>query len=356
MNERVSIEQMIAGSFIKYNKLNELIPQSYAGSNCEEVNFFIDLNSVLKQLYSIDSWTYKYQNRYGITATVLNMCAHYRDFFRAIGVYCNIYIIYGLNCPSVNDQFVKGYNSKFIEAYIKKQDTTSMIEDNLNVLNLICQYLPYIYFFNIDRCEVSSMIDYIINTTHAKEKNIENIILSKDVLALQLVPLYDARILRPSKTKDGDESFIVDNFNLWNHFIADYRKGKVPINKISNTFFQNILPMTRVPERGMFSILNIQRAFHVIDSAINLGFLEPNKFYNQSSINTVLQMLEISCNPIELEMRFKAINSHYQAMYVLPIEKPEFKRLRLVNLEDVLSLKEIISRYFSDIPIDLDRI
>lgn len=356
MDERLSIEQMITGSFVKYNRLNELIPVSYIGSNCEEINFFIDLNSVLKQLYSIDSWSYKYRNPYEITATVLNMCAHYRDFFRAIGVYANIYIIYGLNCPSVNEQFVQGYNSKFIEAYIKKPDTTKMIEDNLNILNLICQYLPHIYFFNIDRCEVSSMIYHIITSTHAKEKGIENIVLTKDILTLQLVPELDVRVLRPIKTKDGDESFIVDNSNLWNKFCIEYRKGKEPINRISNTFFQNVLPMTRVPERGIYAILNIPKAFHTIDNGVKLGFLDPTKFYSQSSINTVLQMLEIQCNPVELDMRFKSINSNYQATYVLPIEKPEFKRLRLVDLEDIISLKEIVSKYFDNIPIDLERL
>ena len=41
------------------------------------------------------------------------MCGHYRDFFRMIGVATNIYIVYGLNCPSVNESYVKGYNEKF---------------------------------------------------------------------------------------------------------------------------------------------------------------------------------------------------------------------------------------------------
>ena len=131
MEERLYIEQLIAGSFVKYNRLSEIIFKSFQGSNCTEINLFIDLNSVLKPMYSIDKWTYKSQGQYEIAATVINMCGHYRSFFRGLGVNTNIYIIYGLNCPNVNNTYVSGYNSKFINSYIKKPDTTAMIEENL---------------------------------------------------------------------------------------------------------------------------------------------------------------------------------------------------------------------------------
>ena len=55
-------------------------------------------------------------------------------------------------------------------------------------------------------------------------------------------------------------------------------------------------------------------------------------------------------------MRFRAINTHFQSTYVLTLEKPEFKRLRLVDLDDPVSLKEIVSKFFVNTPIDLDRL
>ena len=61
MEERLYIEQLIAGSFVKYNRLSELIFKSFQGSSCTDINLFIDLNSVLKPMYSIDKWTYKSQ-------------------------------------------------------------------------------------------------------------------------------------------------------------------------------------------------------------------------------------------------------------------------------------------------------
>lgn len=356
MNERFYIEQMITGSFVKYNRLNELISYSYSGSNCTEINLFIDLNSVLKPMYSIDSWSYKYKNIYEITATILNMCGHYREFFRVIGVATNIYLIYGLNCPNTNNSFIPKYNEKFIRSYMVKNDTTKMISENLSVLNIMCQYLPKIYFFDIGTCEVSSMIDRIINLTNTKNKGFENIVISKDPLMLQLVPEHNVRVIRPNKTKEGDQSYIVDNTNLWNKFIQDYRKAKMPKVSIPNNFFQNVLVMTRVPERSLYSIMSIPKAFQIIDIGIKTGFLDINKFYSQDIMNTVLTALGLQYNPTELEMRFRAINTHYQSTYIIPIEKPEFKRLRLIDLEDIQSLKEIISKYFENVPIDIDKL
>ncbi len=94
MNE-ITIEQMITGSFVKYNRLSKIINDTYSGSQATEINLFIDLNSVLKQLYSIDTLYYKYKHIYEIAATVLNMCGHYREFFKYIGVTTNISLIYG---------------------------------------------------------------------------------------------------------------------------------------------------------------------------------------------------------------------------------------------------------------------
>ena len=356
MDERLYVEQLIASSFVKYNRLGELIFKSFAGSSCTEINLFIDLNSVLKRMYSIDRWTYKFQGQYEIAATVINMCGHYRSFFRGLGVSTNIYIIYGLNCPNANSTYVSGYNSKFINSYIKKPDTTAMIEENLKILNIICQYLPKIYFFDIGDCEVSSMIDYLITATNSRARGFENIVVTKDVLALQLIPEHDVRVLRPVKTKNGDESYMISNANLWPSFINLYRKDKDPQIRISNTFFSNVLAMTRVPERSMYSVFPISKAIKVIDAAERSGFLDSTKFYNQATLNTALVAMDIQCNTTDLEMRYRAINTHFQSTYVLPLEKPEFKKLRLVDLDDPVGLKDLISKNFEYTPIDLDRL
>ena len=358
MNE-ITIEQMITESFIKYNRLSKIINDTYSGSQATEINLFIDLNSVLKQLYSIDAWYYKYKHIYEIAATVLNMCGHYREFFKYIGVSTNIYLIYGLNCPSINDTFIQGYNSKFLNSYIKKPEITELINNNLYILKLIAQYIPKIYFFDIGNNEVSAMVDYIINYTKAKEKGIENLVISKDILMLQLVAEHNVRVLRPNKTRDdGDLSYITDFGNLIRRFCVEYRRGKEPTINVHPCFLQNILTMTRLPERSIYgeSKISIPKALRIIDQGVKNRFLVEGTLYTQASMNTVLEAMDVACNKNELDMKFRAINTHYQSAFVLLTEKPEFKRLQFIDLEDYNSIREIVSKYFDKVPIDLDRL
>lgn len=352
---KVSIEQMVTGSFVKYNVLNNLISETYRGSDANHIHIFIDLNSLVKPLYSIDAWSYKYHNKYELAASILNMCTHYRKFFSFMGVYANIYLIFGLNNPSTNATFVKGYNQKFVDSYIKKKDTSEMIYANLNILGLLCEYIPGIYYFDIGSCEVSSMIYRLIDhIQNAYKRKIESLIISKDILSLQLIPLFDSRVLRPHKTKNGDESFIVDNLNMWNKFCTEYRDIHPFINNINTGFISNILAMTRVPERSMYSILGIPQAYNIINKALEFRFLDNNKIYTQSGINTALEAQGVNVNLTELEMRFKCINPQFQSAFVLLYAKPEYRQINFIDLEDRQGLQEIISRYFSDIPIDLN--
>lgn len=352
MNDgRVSYEQIIFGSCVKYDRLSDIIYKAYANSTCTEVNLFIDLNSMLKYAFTVNAIR---SSNMEIAASILNACAHYRAFFRSIGVETNIYLIYGLNCPSTNNQFVKGYNHKFIELWIKRPDLNKFIQDNLPILEIITQYIPNIYFFDIKNAEVSSMIDHILCTIPWKE-NVENIIISRDVLMLQLIPLfYNLSVIRPSKSKGEDKSFIVNRSNLWESF-AKYRKIKQPEKNINIAFFQNVLT-AGVPERGMYSIFSVNKMIKMIDTAVTNGLLPDRKFYTQNTISSALLAMDIPLNSIEFEMRYKAINPRFQSRYVLGLEAPSARKMRFINLEDVTELKRIIEQYFPNDPIDLDRL
>jgi len=349
-------EQLIMGSAIKYMNLSNLISLSFAGSNCTEINLFIDMNSVIKKLYSMNDIELDNSDPYGLASAIINLCGHYRSYFKSIGVITNIYIIYGLNCPKMNETYIKDYNSKSMMDYMRKRDTTEIVCNNIKILKLLCQYLPRIHFFDIGYNETSAMVDYILKTIWlGKQMNVENIILSKDVLMLQLIPSYNVRVLRPYKTIEGDLSYIVDNNNLWQMFCNRYRKCTLPEKIIPTGYFQNVLPMTRVPERGIYSMLNLNKCFTIISSGIDVGFLKnDNRLYSQDVLNNILESMDVPCNKPELIMRYRAINPNYQSSYVLLMENPELKYLRLIELNDPKSLNEISSRYFTLNPINLE--
>ena len=350
-------EQLIMGSAIKYATLSNLIAMSFAGSNCTEINLFIDMNSLLKKLYSVKEMELDNSDPYGLTAAIINLCGHYRVYFNSIGVMTNIYIIYGLNCPKMNETYIKDYNARSMADYMRKRDTTEIVNNNIRILKLLCQYLPKIHFFDIGYNETSTMVDYILkNIWLGKQINVENIILSKDVLMLQLIPSYNVRVLRPYKTPEqGDLSYIIDNNNLWQIYCANYRKTIMPKEIIPTGFFQNVLPMTRIPERNIYAMLNLGKCFTVIHSGIEVGFLQnDNRLYTQDVLNNILEAMDVPCNKPELIMRYRAVNPNYQSSYVLLMENPELKYLRLIEMNDPKSLNEICGKYFDNNPINLE--
>ena len=353
-NKTASIEQIITGFFVKYNRLNEIIPIGFKKSNSNRLCIFIDVYSIVKSLYSVDIH-YVYE-RYELSALILNMCAHYREYFNRMGVFTNFHIIYSTNLNSFMNKSIPEYNSSFFEKYILKSDITKMIEENMQALNLLSLYIPGIYFYDIRDFEVSSMIYHIMNYTNAVENNIESLIISKDILMLQLIPLFNMKILRPYKTKDGDESYIINYDNMWDKFFINYRNTKAPIEKINPGFISNILCMTRLPERSLKPTFNIPQAYNIISKSINFGFLDNNMIYNQSVLNTALEAQGIRCNPALMTLKYKYINPQFVSQFGLLYGKPELRYLNFIDLYDKQSLHSVINQYYWKTPIDLDKL
>ena len=352
------IDQMIAGNYIKYVRLNELINQSYYSSNATELNLFIDLNSVIKPLFVSGYKYYRSKNPYDIVSSVLNMCGHYKEFFTNKGVDTKIFIVMGLNCPNINSEMVPGYNQLLLNSYILKKDIYAFVLNNLSMLDLLCEHIPGIYFIDGGNCEVSSIICHIIKTYALEDNsNRTSIVLSKDILPLQLIPMFGLRVLRPFKTKDGDESYIVDNTNLFQMYCTLYRKTKVPNLNLGPNLISNLLAMGRVPERNMNSVFGISQIINIMKTALEYKFISIDMMYTQSSMNTVLSALGVKCNTTELEMRWKAINPDFQCSFIVPNEAPYLKQLRLVDMESYDELRLVIDNFNSKYtPIDLDRL
>ena len=355
-----TIEQLMLSNFVRYNTLQELINYTMRNSNADTLNIFIDLYSLFKPLYSVDKLKYSNKSYHDITAFVLNMICHYRYFFKYIGVKTRFFIIFGLNCPNTNVKILPGYNSKFINDISTKKDTSNLIIDNLEMLDLLCTYIPDVYFFNIGRCEVSSMIYNIMDKSkYHQSKSNESMVITKDILPLQLVSIFDMRILRPSKKNNVDESFIVDNENLWSITFNQYRKTNMVVNSnLSNKLFSNFLAMTRVPERSMYSVLDIRKAYSILLDCKNMRLIEEDKTYSQNTINNIFGAVrpDSNINTSAIDLRWKCINPEFQCKYVLSTESPSNVNPILRYVEDNRALVDILNRYFERNHIDLNRL
>lgn len=360
---KLPLEIVVGSNYVKYDKLSQLIYSTYAGSNAVNLNIFIDLYSILKPLFSSNmDVNYEASSDVELSADIINMCAHYRSFFNHMGVTTRFYLIFGLNTPTENQVLYPGYNTKFMQSYSSKNTIRENVLMNLNLLNILCPSLPGIYFFNIEDKEVSGYIEYIMKLYefNNKEKypDTENLIITKDILPLQLVS-SGCNILRPKKSQGIDNSYIVDHNNFWTTFMVEMRNvvsHSSLYNPIDIRYFSNILAMTRVPERCMSSIRSIPAVYNTIAKGIELGYLnQMQQDYSQSTINKVLEILGVNENYTTLEMRWKAISSKFAAQYVLPFN-PKLSNVQFKDIQDPDSVRNIVSTYYYKSPIDLDRL
>lgn len=349
MNNYASTQMIITTNFVRYNTLKELIPHMFSGSKATEINLYIDLYGVIKTLFS-DSYRTDISDYTASTSTILNMCGHYKSFFKSIGVRAKIFLIFSYNVCDINRKLFAGYNDVFF-GKLCNNIIRKMVELNNNLLETICPFLPDIYFLKTD-FESSVLIDYLILTGD----NNPNLIISKDVYPIQLTNLHpNTGFIKPKKLNFEDVStcisprenpYHIDDF--WNMY---YHRGSLKIHRSSITIhpinFPLIAALTMFPERNITSLVNFTTANRIISSIVGM---EPVKL----SVSSLGEFCNVNF-PLQIaEGRYKSLDvEFFRDIYKDSIES---KIINLQDLNDPASVNAICSEYFKNNPVDLSRL
>lgn len=356
-NYTVPLEAIIYSSFVKHERMKDITYQTFSNSSiadANEVNIFIDVYSVLKSIFSehyrttVDDYT-------AITSGLINMCSHYRSFFRRLQVESSFYLIFSFNTCDINEKFVAGYNQEF-----KKKSEIKLFreiaDNNFKLLDLLCPYLPDIYFIkSLRNFESAVMIANLIETLNDGRPNL---IISKDIYPLQLTAIYPyTAYLFPNKKKGAvDESVMVpinEKYSFKDEFwklVA--MKRTIEFNKVKDINpinFAILSSMWKFPERGMTALANISTISNIINSITNGEDIEvfPEMIYNNQEAATLVPATVV-------ESRYKTLD----VRYMLPIYKqdPEAVSIKLENLNDPATLNQINAKFFTKNPLDLQRL
>lgn len=350
------IDGMVFSNAVRYEHLRELINYAFVGSTANNINIYIDMYPIVRSIYS-DTYQVVVDDYIGLAANIINLCGHYRSFFRhSYGVESTIYIVCGKNCPALNDRLVPGYNKVMynrLEGPIRSV-MDDMTKTNFNILNLLCPYLPDIHFINTEY-ETGVVIGYLINKQ--KDKNIPNLIISKDIYPLQLVTQYpNTYFIRPYKDGPGRDISIIlkpifsqaEADEFWKFYLNNRR------SKTDNTAIHpiNIVPvatMCGMSERSITSRINLQTVLSMIMQIIGATPVE----CSLSSIYQSFPELETKVPIIEMENRYHAINIPYQVEAVYK-DSVEAKTMHLENKHDDAAVRLLSSKYFENTPLNLD--
>ena len=300
--KNISTKQLIGSYYIRYDKLYELITQNYIGSTAEEIDLYIDISPLIRQLLGDMECTEK--DSIIIASSLYNMCAHYRNFFKTrFGVYVRIFMVTSTFQTPVNQKYVPYYSNK--PEQIGK--SLPVIESAFELLDLLCKYTQDVYLIQTVHEAAVAILDCINDLWSTEKNHSPNLILTRDLYDYQLVSDDpDIKILRPKKTQNNDASYMVDTHNLFSILLWE--------RKIKFT-----------PQVNTFSPLLIS---HIINR-INTNLLVKNKKLDS-------YLIECRTNAIDAWNMYNALSE----------TKVPISNKNLINLYDPKGLKEIADKYF----------
>ena len=372
-----TIDNRIFSNYIRYDRLKDLILHEFANTeyaNCNHVNIFIDIFDILR---GIKYEEIENSNEYALASGIINMIAHYREYFRsrhATTTY--VYIISSLNDnPSLRTQI--HYYHSFHPNDDMSDEKMQYISKNIKVLESIVPYIPNAYFKHYTSsttcAAIADIIDYNIKQRNDKSPNI---IITRDIINFQLVNLFETPniILRPKKSTVGnvnkssvDMSFSINKQNLMSTLVylrvnnaeeLDQQRLKNRLDKVSAInpgLYSLFLAMTKVPERGYPSIMNIPSAINILYNILVEERLELNAYttYPLNLLNLVAERSSnYKFNSTEIENRFRAIDSYYLLNNLRLTKVEEYRFVK--DLYNPSLLKELNEKFFSEIPLDLN--
>lgn len=176
---------------MKYAELDEALTSSSFLTPTDRVNIFISLESVYKNISTIQDLEQKIflqkDFKQIIISNILNLAAHYKYFFISNRMDVRIYL-YQTDFNSDNfkqrkyiDDFRSYYLVKFNENPKFSYFTDLLKEEILEELKIYCQFIPRVYFINSHNIE-GSIIPYLVAMDDPTRKNL---VFGNDVIESQ---------------------------------------------------------------------------------------------------------------------------------------------------------------------------
>ena len=359
----MDIYSSLLSNYISYDRLYAMSNKALYGERVDkgEINLFLDMQSFVKSLWS--NMPYSYKDDTVVTASIINACAHYRNYFWTRHM-CrtNIYIVWGENqqpyFPYVN------YNAHLLMkiAAIRQMNISPsdrLISSARESLAFICKYLPQIYYVDGGLNEVSATI-YNLVTNGMTKQGIPNIILSKDVYSYQLVTnLPSTFVYRPKKKYINnelvDQSWVVTKSNIFKayRFAMDYASGISADPEWHE--FNIVLALSGMTKRHVRGIYSFNRACTVLNKLKES--LPPNGQYTIYDVDVILYSTSgMKCatndglSVIDLNNILNVVVNAGMMQ-----NSPDFIKLKegLIDLYNPQGIMELSDKEFTEYPLEL---
>lgn len=363
-NHKQNVEDIISSYMIKYNVLDYIIPYGYSGSKATNLNIYIDLYGLFRHILS-RNYSVEIRDHTSIATGIINICAHYRSYFKFLGVHTKFFLISSFNVPQnsvntiVNFPDANNSNDVYNKLMLEKLQIKSIkdiLDLNLELLDLICPYLPDIFYLKTD-FESTVLMNHIMNL---EDSEIPSLIISRDILPVQLTATrLNTSYVWPRKYMAEDLSNLIchkthveHKKSFWNDYILKSSKTSQfeDLYSIDTSNFALVGALSGIKERNFKPILYFGQTIKVLNeiAGSNCTKIDPRILFDMTNNNIVLANINLITN------RYQTIDIQYQ--YMMYLESPESKTVHYENLDDPNVIQAINDKYFRNNPIDIFRL
>jgi hypothetical protein len=353
----LNAESIIIANYIKYETLGEMTNLAFANSDATSVNIYIDLYQIFRKMYRNDIAV---GDRSSVAATIVNLCSHYRAFYKKYyGVYARIFIIQTSGPMTRSEHFYPEYNHTNTEKMVLAEMITTFMLQNCAILKELCKYIPDVYYIQAP-FETATIIYTQIQDQYAKGNYDPNIILSTSQLQFIIPALTQTQtiVFKHRWVNSMINYTIIDQMNGMMEYLRSLKLSDRTIDSasiISPKMLGLFMALTRYMSRDLHSILNVSSTVKLLVKLIAEGQL-PNTYISDKELLRSILSTSISEDEFELIWnRYRAIDAVYQSELYKQSEYYADKSWD-VNLQDPDMVKLLNEKYFRSNPLDLDRL
>lgn len=344
---------VIYGYYTQYVVLKPISNDAFARTRADKLSIFIDLDDIFVHLdrYA-KNMSMSNDMIEAITSGLINMCAHYRNFFNnTFGVATYIFMI-GNASPN-------GYvESRLCGEYNHPQlSPTMMVCKNsvMQMLQYISAYIPDIYAID-HGYDFNAMVVSITDQSQFNIETMPGLVISKDETTL-LLGAEGLTILRPKKYKGSDLSYMVLPEMAYDIYIATRTNKPIIPHSNDNLMLGVLVSIAGLSQRKIKS----SRAINSVASAISKCVSDPNNrvinssYISDENLLEIIRVLKIKdelTNPIleRYHSLCPSISSNAMKM------SGDFIKAynKLVNIYDPEKMKKLNETTFKKYPLDLN--
>ena len=352
---KINLESLLLSYYIKYNRLDGMIYTSGIANtaipdvNNSMIDVYIDIYDYLKPIYTKEIYANK---KFLIVSSLVNLAAHIRGYFgRKHGIYTRIFLVYGESITDQHKVFWPSFGDDDFRQTLNYEKNNSFIKSQLQLLQIICAYIPEVYYVNR-----TSDFSMFVFDNMMKNPNTLSIIITKSKYAYQIPALLsNAKLFRPKKYQGEDTSYVVSKpyvyGNLYHNINSDVTLGM--LSKINPNLCSVMMSLTGLSSYKVRNLLNVKSAVKMLYDAIYTGKIANDYNSDTDYLYSNLYGLDEKIDPTSFKSRFNAIDLVYQhRIYNSTAEARDITWL--IDLNDPETVRSINNKYFIDNPLDLN--